>query len=102
LSQEPDLVQQDPWGEGWLALIDWSQDGSELEKLYAGPRTIRFLKEEAQHLKVLLKYRGMPDHSVGHTLPDGGAEIKYLHQILPPKLCLNLARELIVSGKGIW
>jgi len=101
LSQEPDLVQRDPWGEGWLALIDWSQDGSELEKLYAGPRTVRFLKEEAQHLKVLLKYRGVPVNHVGDTLPDGGAEIKYLHQILPPKLCLNLARELIVSGKGI-
>jgi glycine cleavage system H protein len=101
LSQEPDLVQKDPWGEGWLALIDWSQDGAELEKLYAGPRTVRFLKEEAQHLKVLLKYRGVPINPVGSTLPDGGAEVKYLHQILPPKLCLNLARELIVSGKGI-
>jgi glycine cleavage system H protein len=102
LTEEPDLVQKDPWGEGWLALIDWSQDGAELERLYAGPRTVRFLKEEAQHLKVLLKYRGVPVNPIGATLQDGGAEVQFLHQILPPKLCLNLARELIVSGKGIW
>lgn len=101
LAQNPELVQQDPWGEGWLAIIDWSQESSEMEKLYAGPRAKQFFKEEAQHLKFLLKYRGIQVNQVGATLPDGGAEIKYLHQILAPKLCLNLARELIVSGKEI-
>lgn len=102
LSQEPQLVQSDPYGEGWLAIIDRAKDGSELEKLYAGSQATEFLKEEAQHLRTLLKYRGVPVNQIGETLSDGGAEIKYLHQILAPKVCLNLARELIVSGKEIW
>ena len=102
LTQEPELVQHDPWGEGWLAIIDWFQDSSELERLHAGFPATQFLKEEAQHLRILLKYRGIQVSQMGKTLPDGGAEIKCLHQILAPKLCLNLARELIVSGKEIW
>jgi glycine cleavage system H lipoate-binding protein len=102
LAHEPDLVQKDPWGEGWLAIIDWFEDGAELERLYSGTKAVHFLEEEAQHLKVLLKYRGISVNPVGPTVPDGGAEIKYLHQILAPKVCLNLARELIVSGKEIW
>jgi glycine cleavage system H protein len=102
VTQKPELVQSDPLGEGWLAVIDRLQDGSELEKLYAGPPAIQFLKEEAQHLRILLKYRGIQVSQIGETLPDGGTDIKYLHQILAPKLCLNLARELIVSGKDIY
>jgi len=102
LTQEPDLVQSDPWGEGWLAIIDWLQDGIELERLHAGSKAAHFLNEEAQHLKILLRYRGISVNPVGHTMPDGGAEIKYLHQILSPKVCLNLARELIVTGKEVW
>ena len=102
LAQKPELVQSDPCGEGWLAVIDRLQDGSELEKLYAGPPAIRFLKEEAHHLRILLKYRGIQVSQIGETLPDGGTDIKYLHQILAPKLCLNLALELIVSGKDIY
>lgn len=102
LSREPELLQTDPWGEGWLAMIEWVQDGSELEKLYAGTQTVRFLKEEAQNLKLLLKFRGIPANPIGPTLPDGGSKINFLHQILPPKLCLHLVRELIVSGKEIW
>jgi glycine cleavage system H protein len=102
LAQKPELVQSDPYGEGWLAVIDRFQDGSELEKLYSGPPAIQFLKEEAQHLRILLKYRGVQVSQIGETLPDGGTGIKYLHQILAPKLCLNLARELIVSGKDIY
>jgi glycine cleavage system H protein len=102
LTQKSELVQSDPWGEGWLAMIDRLQDGSELEKLYAGPPAIQFLKEEAQHLRIWLKYRGIQVSQIGETLPDGGTDIKYLHQILAPKLCLNLTRELIVSGKDIW
>jgi hypothetical protein len=39
---------------------------------------------------------------VGETLPDGGVNVKYLHQILPSQVCLGLASELIVSGKQAW
>jgi glycine cleavage system H protein len=102
LSQRPELVQQDPYGEGWLAMIDRFKDHSELEKFYTGLAGRRFLEEEAQHLKFLLKHRGVEVNHIGATLPDGGVNIKYLHQVLPIPVCLRLANELIMTGKQAW
>lgn len=102
LAQFPELVQEDPHGQGWLVEMDWFQDDSELEKLYPGPAAKRFLEEEAQHLKFLLRHRGIEINNIGLTLSDGGANIKHLHQILPGPVCLRLASELIVTGKQAW
>jgi glycine cleavage system H protein len=102
LAQYPELVQQDPYGEGWLAMMDRFHDDSELEKLYTGPGGKRFLEEEAQHLKFLLKHRGIEVDNIGATLPDGGVDIKYLYQVLPSQVCLRLASELIMTGKQAW
>jgi glycine cleavage system H protein len=102
LKEQPKLVQQDPYGEGWLAMIDWFGDNSELERFYTGPVGKVFLKEEAQHLKFLLKYRGVEVKPVGITLSDGGANLQYLYQILPAEVCLRLTQEMIVLGKDMW
>lgn len=102
IDQCPELVQQDPDGEGWLATMESSPDSSELGNLYAGLAGRRFLEEEAQHLNFLLKHRGIEVENIGITLPDGGVNIKYLHQVLPSQVCLGLAGELIVSGKQAW
>ncbi len=102
LAQCPELMQQDPYGEGWLAEIEWFPSDSELGKFYTGLTGRRFLEEEAQHLKFLLKHRGIQVDQIGETLPDGGAHIKYLHQVLPGPVCLRLAVELMASGKQAW
>jgi len=102
LAQRPELVQQDPYGEGWLAMIEQNKDSSELKKFYTGAAGKRFLDEEAQHLKFLLKHRGVEVDQIGETLPDGGVDMKYLHQVLPAKVCLRLAVELMVTGKQAW
>jgi glycine cleavage system H protein len=102
LSESPELVQQDPHGEGWLIMMASSQDESDLKKYYTGASSRRFLEEEAQHLRFLLKHRGIEVDSIGDTLPDGGAHIKYLNQVLPGPVCLRLATELIMSGKQAW
>ncbi|KPL03653.1 MAG: hypothetical protein AMJ73_05855 [candidate division Zixibacteria bacterium SM1_73] len=100
--QYPELVQRDPYGEGWLATMDRLEDHSELEELYTGTEGEKFLEEEAQHLKFLLKHRGIEVDNLGATLPDGGANIKYLHQILPGRVCLRLAGELTMTGRQGW
>jgi glycine cleavage system H protein len=102
LADHPELVQQDPYGEGWLAEVDWFQNHSELENFYSGLAGRRFLEEEAQHLKFLLKHRGIEINNIGDTLPDGGVHIKYLYQVLPGPVCLRLAVELMTSGKQAW
>ncbi len=102
LRQRPELLQQDPYREGWLAMTESFQDHSDLKKYYTGPARRRFLEEEAQHLRFLLKHRGIEVDNIGDTLPDGGVNIKYLHQVLPDQVCLRLSSELIVTGKQAW
>ncbi|UCG12827.1 MAG: glycine cleavage system protein H [Deltaproteobacteria bacterium] len=102
LGEHPELLQQDPYGEGWMATIESSQDESDLRKYYTGIGGRKFLEEEAQHLRFLLKHRGIEVDNIGDTLPDGGANIRYLNQILPGPVCLRLATELIMSGKQAW
>ncbi len=100
LALKPEIVQNDPWREGWLAEIELPGGNSELKRLYAGPQALQFLKEEAGHLKSLLKYRGIEVSQVGPTMPDGGSGVKHLYQILAPELCFRLARELVTSAKN--
>jgi glycine cleavage system H protein len=102
LESHPELVQRDPWGEGWLVMIQAPANPSELERLYAGSAGRTFLEEEAQHLRFLLKHRGIEVDHIGDTLPDGGVHIKHLHQVLPAHVCLRLAGELMISGKQAW
>ena len=102
LAQRPELIQEDPYGEGWLAVIDWSQDHLELEKFHTRVGGKQFLEQEACHLKFLLRHRGVEVEQIGKTLGDGGVSIKYLHQILAPEVCLRLTIELMVTGKQTW
>jgi glycine cleavage system H protein len=102
LTQYPELLQQDPYGEGWLTMMESFQNDSDLKKYFAGPARKRFLEEEAQHLRFLLKHRGIEVDNIGETLPDGGVNIKHLHQVLPSQVCLRLSSELIVTGKQAW
>jgi glycine cleavage system H protein len=102
LVQHPEVVQQDPYGKGWLAMMEGGQDPGELEEFHTGLAGKKFLEEEAQHLKFLLKHKGVQVDHIGDTMRDGGVDIKYLHQILPGQVCLRLAGELMVTEKQAW
>jgi glycine cleavage system H protein len=102
LRERPQTVQEDPYGNGWLVLMESSPKESDLKSYSAGASSIKFLEEEAQHLRFLLKHRGIEVDSIGDTLPDGGAHLTSLNQILPGPVCLRLATELVMSGKQAW
>ena len=102
LIQQPELIQEAPYGEGWLVTIDWIEDRSELGNFFTGITVKKFLQEEAQHLNFFLRHRGVEVNQIGQTLPDGGVNIKYLNQVFPAKVCLRLAVELMVTGKQAW
>ena len=102
LRERPQTVQEDPYGNGWLVLMESSPKESDLKSYSVGGSSIKFLEEEAQHLRFLLKHRGIEVDSIGDTLPDGGAHLTSLNQILPGPVCLRLATELVMSGKQAW
>ena len=102
LRERPQTVQEDPYGSGWLVVMESSPKESDLKSYSAGASSLKFLEEEAQHLRFLLKHRGIEVDSIGDTLPDGGAHLTSLKQILPGPVCLRLATELVMSGKQAW
>lgn len=67
--QNPSLIHDDPYGEGWLFLVKPTNLQSNLEKLYFGEATVTWIGEETNRLMHLM------DNTVGTTLPSGGAII---------------------------
>jgi len=102
LAKHPELLQKEPLGRGWLAQIKCSQDSSELREFYCSSEAKRFMQEEACHLRHVLKYKGIEVNRAIKTLTNGGSNIKYLHQILSGKTCLELSRVLISLGETSW
>ncbi len=53
LLDNPTLIHEDPYGEGWIAVIEPTNLEEELKKLYHGadPKTEEWLKQEAKKMK---------------------------------------------------
>lgn len=67
LRQNPGLVHDDPYGEGWLFLARPVNLRRNLENLLSGKANAVWIDREAHRLLNLM------DTRVGFTLPDGGA-----------------------------
>jgi glycine cleavage system H lipoate-binding protein len=65
--QNPSLIHDDPYGEGWLFTLKPSNLRRNLENLLSGENAVIWIDQESHHLLNLL------DTRVGVTLPDGGA-----------------------------
>jgi glycine cleavage system H protein len=48
LKDHPELVNQEPYGKGWIAVIDMSDQG-EVEHLMSAPQYEAFLKSQEKH-----------------------------------------------------
>jgi glycine cleavage system H lipoate-binding protein len=65
--QNPSLIHDDPYGEGWLFMVKPVNLRRNLESLLSGEEVVIWINEESNRL---LK---MMDTLVGVTIPDGGA-----------------------------
>lgn len=65
--QKPGLVHDDPYGEGWLLLVNPSNLQHNMENLLSGEANVAWIDQEAHRLLSLM------DTAIGVTLPDGGA-----------------------------
>jgi len=65
--QNPHLIHDDPYGEGWLFLVKPNNLRRNLENLLSGEANAAWIDEESHRLLNLM------DTRVGVTLPDGGA-----------------------------
>ncbi len=67
LRSNPGLIHDDPYGDGWICLMNPINLAHNLENLFSGAANATWIDEESHRLMNLM------DTRVGFTLPDGGA-----------------------------
>ena len=75
--QQPNLVHDDPYGEGWLYLVKPTNLQRNLYNLSSGEANVTWINEEAHRLLNLVESKA------GVILPDGGAVVDNLYGHYP-------------------
>jgi len=74
LGQRPELVNHDPYDEGWMLLIEPDDLKGSLERLMYGAAVRQWLQKENEKLNLLINEVISPDQQPAlTTLPDGGS-----------------------------
>lgn len=89
--RQPRLAHDDPYGEGWLFVVDPVNLKSNLEDMLFGEANIAWIDSEAHRLLGLL------ESTVGVTLPDGGTIVDDVYGHYPQLGWERLVREFLLS-----
>ena len=84
--QQPSLVHDDPYGEGWLFLVKPTNLQRNLDNLFFGETNAAWIDQEAHRLLDLM----------GPTLPDGGAIVDDVFGHYPQLQWEHLVREFLL------
>lgn len=93
LESDPHLALASPYEAGWLAEIE--PEAAELPRWLDAGQAREQARLDLRHFRRRMALALLDDHSVGPTLPDGGAPLTDLCQILGGPRYLALLRELI-------
>jgi glycine cleavage system H lipoate-binding protein len=89
--QEPRLLHDDPYNQGWLFLIQPTNLSLNLNNLHYGAETAAWIDQESHRLLSLI------DTEVGVTLPDGGAVVDDVYGHFPKVGWRRLVREFLLQ-----
>jgi glycine cleavage system H lipoate-binding protein len=92
LRQNPGLIHDDPYGEGWLFLARPINLRRNLENLLSGEANAAWIEAESQRLLNLM------DTTVGFTLPDGGAIVDDVYDHYPELGWRPLVQEFFLQN----
>jgi glycine cleavage system H lipoate-binding protein len=99
LDQQPSLVNQSPYSQGWLAVVQPDGLSEGLKNMYYGQEAKDWLPHEVSRLnQIVANSVEVYQHEVGTTLQDGGVEIQELAKIVGP----NQHRRILTSFFGSW
>ena len=90
--QQPRLIHDDPYGEGWLFLVRPNNLQRNLDNLFSGEANATWINEEAHRLLNLM------DTTAGVTLPDGGAVVDDVFGHYPELGWKPLVREFFLQN----
>lgn len=69
IRQQPSLIHEDPYGEGWLFLVKPINLRRNLDQLHSGDDNVAWMQQESNRLLNLM------GDTAGVTLPDGGTVV---------------------------
>lgn len=75
--KNPRLIHDDPYGEGWLYLMEPTNLKHNLENLVTGPETVAWIEDETHRLLEMLSDKA------GYTLPSGGSIVDDVYGHFP-------------------
>lgn len=90
--QQPSLIHDDPYGEGWLFTVKPINLKGNLAKLFFGEANTTWITEESHRLMNLM------DTRVGLTLPDGGTVIDDVYGHYPDLGWRPLVQEFFLQN----
>ncbi len=89
--KNPELARQDPYGEGWLMLVQSPDAKTNFKNLLGGAVARRWMEEAAQRL------RGLMPVPAGAVAQDGGVVVEDVATSLPDQDWKELTREFFLS-----
>jgi glycine cleavage system H protein len=89
--ESPDLVNQDPYGKGWLAKVRVSKLKTDIKNLLSGRLATAWIQETQDALR-----ERMTGH-LGLALQDGGLPVTGIARILSPENWDEMAMEFLLS-----
>ncbi len=92
VQQNPHLVHDDPYGEGWLFTVRPVNLRRNLENLVTGEDAVLWINQESERLLQLL------DTAIGVTLPSGGAIVDDVIGQYPDLGWRRLAKEFFLQN----
>jgi glycine cleavage system H lipoate-binding protein len=91
LLASPELVTDDPYGDGWLVKVTPARVGANLKQLFTGRAAHRWMEEACAGLNALMS----PE--LGRVLQDGGVPVDGMARNLDPEHWDDLARRFLLT-----
>ncbi len=92
VKENPGLIHDDPYGEGWVLKVLPTNFPRNLENLYSGESNADWIYEESHRLINLM------ENEVGVTVPDGGTFVDNVFGNYPQLGWRRLVQEFILTG----
>jgi glycine cleavage system H lipoate-binding protein len=91
VQQQPGLVHDDPYGDGWIFMVRPTNLNRNLDTLYAGIMNASWIDQESHRLL------GLMSDVVGATLPDGGTIVDDVYGHFPDLGWRRLVQEFFLK-----
>lgn len=102
LSQQPSLINRQPYDAGWVMVVMPDSVADSLQHLYYGPKALAWHQDEVVRLeRELRSITGESCAQLGETLQDGGTRLTDLRRIAGPSELKTLIDRFLTAASAV-